>query len=434
MAESDSQEFEDSAYFDDSREAKKERQIENQPFDEALDVSASLDQSYGGPLGGLSGPGAGSGGRQPRQLHHERFDEALDVSASMDVKDLDMRMRAGEKQEKDKALTNNPFDEAHDLAHSDDDSIDTTVSAKKGAKLSHAVGGKAGGALAGAKAGPGPGPGPGPAGPGSPDTEASEGEEEGSEGGERPAFFPNAYDPEDYAHLQVSADVRELFKYIDRYKAVDVELETPLMCFIPDYIPAVGEMDAFLKVPRPDGEPDGLGLKVLDEPSSTQSDPTVLELQLRATSKKAYGDVSVRSIEGAARNPQEIERWVRSISELHRNKPPPRVHYRRPMPDVEALMEAWPEDFEAALSRIPLPSTDLDLSTEEYVRVVCGLLDIPVNDNPVESLHVLFTLYSAFRNNPHFIAMQQRAQGAPPPDAQHDYYGADVMTVDRDEK
>ncbi|EKU20917.1 intraflagellar transport protein 46 isoform 2-like protein, partial [Nannochloropsis gaditana CCMP526] len=31
---------------------------------------------------------------------------------------------------------------------------------------------------------------------------------------------------------------------------------------IPDYLPAVGEMDAFLKMPRPDGVPDDLGRKV----------------------------------------------------------------------------------------------------------------------------------------------------------------------------
>ena len=32
------------------------------------------------------------------------------------------------------------------------------------------------------------------------------------------------------------------------YQPQEVEIETPLKCFIPDYLPAVGEMDAFLKV------------------------------------------------------------------------------------------------------------------------------------------------------------------------------------------
>ena len=120
-----------------------------------------------------------------------------------------------------------------------------------------------------------------------------------------------------------------------------MELESTLKCFVPDYIPAVGEMDAFLKVPRPDGQKDNLGLQVLDEPAAAQSDATVLELQLRAVSKKQHGDVAVRSIENAAKNPQEIDRWIKSIEDLHRSKPPPQVHYRKAMPDIDKLMEEW---------------------------------------------------------------------------------------------
>ena len=66
---------------------------------------------------------------------------------------------------------------------------------------------------------------------------------------------------DDYADLNVSADVRDLFQYIGRYAAHEVELESTLKCFVPDYIPAVGEMDAFLKVPRPDGQKDNLGCR-----------------------------------------------------------------------------------------------------------------------------------------------------------------------------
>ncbi|VDP86178.1 unnamed protein product [Echinostoma caproni] len=41
------------------------------------------------------------------------------------------------------------------------------------------------------------------------------------------------------------------------------------------------------QVPRPDGKPDNLGLLVLDEPCANQSDPTVLDLHLRALSKQS---------------------------------------------------------------------------------------------------------------------------------------------------
>ncbi len=47
-----------------------------------------------------------------------------------------------------------------------------------------------------------------------------------------------------------------------RYKPQNIELETKLKPFIPDYIPAVGGLDEFIKVPRPDGKSDFLGLKV----------------------------------------------------------------------------------------------------------------------------------------------------------------------------
>jgi len=40
-------------------------------------------------------------------------------------------------------------------------------------------------------------------------------------------------------------------------------LSSKLKPFIPGYIPAIGEVDAFLKVNRPDNLPEELGLTVL---------------------------------------------------------------------------------------------------------------------------------------------------------------------------
>lgn len=62
--------------------------------------------------------------------------------------------------------------------------------------------------------------------------------------------------------------------------------------FVPEFLPAVGDIDAFLKVVPPETTLTGelfndnlqLGLTVLDEPASNQSDPALLHLQLRATS------------------------------------------------------------------------------------------------------------------------------------------------------
>lgn len=84
--------------------------------------------------------------------------------------------------------------------------------------------------------------------------ESSDGEGDRTHGGEENDVeesydnLEGAYNPKDYAHLNVTAEVRDLFQYIERYKPQEVELDTPLRCFIPEYIPAIGELDAFIKV------------------------------------------------------------------------------------------------------------------------------------------------------------------------------------------
>ena len=88
------------------------------------------------------------------------------------------------------------------------------------------------------------------------------------------------YDPREFDHLTVDTEISDLFGYIVKYRAQTIILDYKLKPFIPDYIPAVGDIDAFLKVGRPDREEDGLGLSVVDEPLAGQSDPAVLELTL----------------------------------------------------------------------------------------------------------------------------------------------------------
>ena len=56
------------------------------------------------------------------------------------------------------------------------------------------------------------------------------------------------YDPAEFQHLQVSNELKELFQHITRYTPQTIDLETRLKPFIPEYIPAIGDIDAFLKV------------------------------------------------------------------------------------------------------------------------------------------------------------------------------------------
>ncbi|CAM9132396.1 unnamed protein product [Choristocarpus tenellus] len=432
MSMGDSDEFSngelEESGFDDSVEQNdkdKERKLLNDKYDMALEVSASASMD-GDEMEDLRG--AIEDRKRESILKNTKFDETLEVSASGDRLTSDLarktdgktvnksvaeeKGRLGNEDKAGRDVKNDQFDAAYDLSSADEDSsIDTRDSnrqsksnskrtiwapsststhSKRQSSVDQGVltqtpgtAPSAGGgptatatvaAAAAAAAAAAGVPAMGVLGSGVPG--GSDGSESGSEtssneGGRGGGLkVERAYNPADYAHLNVSAEIKDLFQYIGRYKSHDVELETTLRCFVPDYIPAVGDMDAFLKIPRPDDTSDDLGFKVLDEPAASQSDATVLELQLRAVSKKQHGDVAVRSIENAHKNPAEIERWIQSITDMHRIKPPPQVHYKKNMPDIEVLMEAWPPEFEEVLEDVNNLTPEMDMPLEDYARMV----------------------------------------------------------------
>uniref|UniRef100_A0A8C4SIE1 Intraflagellar transport protein 46 homolog n=1 Tax=Erpetoichthys calabaricus TaxID=27687 RepID=A0A8C4SIE1_ERPCA len=235
--------------------------------------------------------------------------------------------------------------------------------------------------------------------------EEEDNDEESDECGVSPE---GAYDPAEFSQLQASAEIKELFQYIGRFAPQAVELELKLRPFIPDFIPAVGDIDPFLKVPRPDAKADKLGLLVLDEPCTKQSEPTVLSLWLMENSMQHnVMRVKVKSLENVEKSGKAIDNWVENMSKLHRAKPPATVHYSRPMPDVGTLMQEWPPEVERLLGQVGLPTAELKCSLAEYVDVVCATLDVPVYKSRVQSLHVLFTLYAEFKNSQHFKALAE---------------------------
>merc|ERR1719277_1371653 len=213
---------------------------------------------------------------------------------------------------------------------------------------------------------------------GSSTSESDEGENSADKG--KMAMPSGAYNPEDYKGMKVSSEVEELFSHITRYKPHTIELDTVLKPFIPEFVPSIGEVDAFLKMPRPDGQTSGLGTVCLDEPALNPSDPSILEMELRALSKNQdLQPMEVRSIENAEKNPKEIENWVKRIEELNRTKPAPTVQYSRRMPDIEQLMQVWMAEFEDYLQQNALPNlADLDLDLKEYIKVIASILDVPV--------------------------------------------------------
>ena len=149
------------------------------------------------------------------------------------------------------------------------------------------------------------------------------------------------YDPSDYEYLNVSSEIKELFNYIVRYTPQTIEIETRFKPFIPEYIPAVGDIDAFLKVENRSVMDKNLGLKVLDEPSFSQSDPTIVELQQTALSKqiREKSATSVKKIKPDKNLEQNIDKWIEDIAELAAVKPVATVRYRKPVPEIQELLK-----------------------------------------------------------------------------------------------
>jgi intraflagellar transport protein 46 len=140
---------------------------------------------------------------------------------------------------------------------------------------------------------------------------------------EGPPTFPGGYDARKYANLSIDPAVKELFTYIGRYQPEKRKLASELKPFIPDYIAAAGDVDEFLKPPRPDGKFETLGLKVLDEPSASQSDPAILRKFLKANMK---GTAALEDHEdGAIPHEDEdrdskIDQWINSVDKLRESE------------------------------------------------------------------------------------------------------------------
>lgn len=55
----------------------------------------------------------------------------------------------------------------------------------------------------------------------------------------------------------------------------------------------------------------------------------------------------------------------------------PQVNYKKNMPDIELLMEAWPPEFEEIVGNVNLLTPELDMPLEDYARMVGGIRRIP---------------------------------------------------------
>jgi intraflagellar transport protein 46 len=200
-----------------------------------------------------------------------------------------------------------------------------------------------------------------------------------------------------------SRELASLFSRISTFQPDPVDLSPHCKPFLPPLVPAIGAIDAFVKVPRPDGEPDSLGLTLIDEPTIGCSNPQILRMQLREKFGVAGSNDSdgyIGFIQNPAKTPKSLASFLESYDEIARSRAAPAMVYTYKMPDLEDLLQEWPEELDGALSALPLPAADIDLSVEEYAKVICALFDIPVKGDIIESLHVLFSLYQVFKVMP----------------------------------
>lgn len=96
------------------------------------------------------------------------------------------------------------------------------------------------------------------------------------------------------------------------------------------------------------------------------------------------------------------------------------------MPDIDNLLQEWPVEVEEKLNQFGLPTAQLDTSLTNSIDIICGkfnniipgttcmdkvielnvccvpgLLDIPIYESRIQSLHVLFSLYIAVKSAKH---------------------------------
>ena len=166
---------------------------------------------------------------------------------------------------------------------------------------------------------------------------------------------------------------------------------------------------------RPDHQIEELCSIVLDEPIVNGIDPSIFSLELAYKLKLKSTNYNIKSIDEAEKNPKKIQTWIDQLSILHKENVSSSVNYSKPMPNIENLMQIWPEKFEESLKEIILPNESIDLKLDSYAGFVCNMLDIPVhklnsNKSVVEALHVFFSLYSEFKDNQHF-QMQNNKKG-----------------------
>ncbi|CAD8192338.1 unnamed protein product [Paramecium octaurelia] len=126
----------------------------------------------------------------------------------------------------------------------------------------------------------------------------------------------DAYNPNDYL----------IYKQVQKSNNCQ-SMSLQIKIFIPDYVLAIDDIDTFIKISRPDGQPETLGLVTL-----------VFLLYnftnlLLANSKRLYQNIEERIFHSSKQKQKynqraienEITAWINDVAEMHKKKQPPSV-------------------------------------------------------------------------------------------------------------
>lgn len=201
------------------------------------------------------------------------------------------------------------------------------------------------------------------------------------------------------------AELKEIMQHIPKFSPQNIEIDYKLQVFVPEFFPSVGDIDAFLKIVTPNplkavdvslSEINRLGLEVLDEPGE-QSEEALLQIKLRSVFSKPLAAPTA-----LARSPKDIDKWIHEIQSLHAS----RIHdnlmqQQQTQINIDNLMTEWPDDIEQRMEN-SYPSSNLNCSLSDYVKIICNLFDIPIENaenhfDYIRALNILFNLYIAIR-------------------------------------
>lgn len=144
---------------------------------------------------------------------------------------------------------------------------------------------------------------------------------------------------------------------------------------------------------------DSVGMTTLDEPMvAIQSNKTVVELHPKnATKNQPCGAVAERTtpMSNAIKDTDAIDQWIRSVEEKHSTKQHltknVTSHNKIDFAKYQIRREVADEINNGS---VHMPSADIDLSVEEYARMLCSLFGIPVHDVSIaESVRILLGLF-----------------------------------------